>query len=91
MTVKFKKTPACELLPEYPAAHFTHRRGKWLFVSTGAPEDANEYHLEIDDFFKSPASTVDWLAHLSGKDWFDAKDFCAMMTRFRRATDSYNA
>ena len=35
--------------------------------------------------------TVDWLAHLSEGDWFDAADFCAMMHRFRKATDSYGA
>ena len=81
----------CELLKTEPAEHFTHRRGKWLFVSTKAPEDFNEYHFEITSFFASPAASVDWLAHLSGKAWFDAADFCAMMRRFRKATDSYGA
>jgi hypothetical protein len=86
---KFKKTPMCEVLGNTPAEHFTHRGGKWLFVSTEAPVDFNEYHFPIADFFRSPASTIDWLAHLRGKDWFNANDFCEMMKRFRKATDSY--
>jgi len=67
---QFNKTPMCELLGDKPARHFTHRKGKWLFVSTEAPERFDEYHLEIERFFYSPASTVDWLAHLSEKPWF---------------------
>jgi hypothetical protein len=87
--LKFKKQPMCELLHDRPAEHFTFRRDKWLFVSTQADEDFNEYHFEIVEFFSSPASTVDWLAHLSEKGWFDAADFCAMIHRFREATDSF--
>jgi hypothetical protein len=79
--LRFKRIPACELMPGEIAEHFTFRRGKWLFVSTEAPEDLGEYHFEIADFFKSPAATVDWLAHLSEKEWFEAKDFLAMMHR----------
>jgi hypothetical protein len=86
---KFKKIPMCEILHDKPARHFTHRRGEWLFVSTEAPEDLNEYHFEIERFFRSPQATIDWLAHLHEKEWFDANDFCAMMRRFREATGSY--
>jgi hypothetical protein len=89
--LKFRKTPMCELLGDKPARHFTHRRGKWMFVSTEAPEDFDEYHFKIARFFASPAATVDWLAHLSEKSWFDAQDFACMMRRFRSATDSYFA
>jgi len=89
--LKFKKTPMCELLGNVPAEHFTYRRGKWLFVSTEADEDWNEYHFPIAGFFATPASTTDWLAHLSEKGWFDPKDFCKMLHRFRKATDSYFA
>jgi hypothetical protein len=89
MKTKFKKQPMCELLGNVPAEHFTFRRGKWFFVSTEAPEDWNEYHFEIDRFFCSPASIVDWLAHLSEKSWFDAADFCTMIHRFRKATGSF--
>jgi hypothetical protein len=65
--------------------------GNSIFVSREAPEGMTDYGLEIWDFFKSPASTVDWLAHLSEKAWFDADDFFAMIYRFRKATDSYGA
>jgi hypothetical protein len=64
--------------------------GNWVFVSLDAPENVgSDYTFEIDDFFKSPSSTVDWLAHLHEKAWFDANDFCAMLSRFREATGSY--
>ena len=89
--MKFKVTPRCEILPTLEAEHFTHKNGKWLFVSTQAPEDWDEYHFKIADFFKTPAATVDWLAHLSEKAWFNPADFLAMMHRFRKATDSYGA
>ena len=88
---RFPKTPMCELLRDKAATHFTHRRGKWMFVSTEAPEDDAEYHFEIARFFASPAATVAWLAHLSEKGWFDAEDFVRMMRRFRAATNSYFA
>jgi hypothetical protein len=86
---RFNKTPRCELLPAKPAQYFTCQDGKWLFVSLEAPEKLTDYHFEIADFFKSPASTIDWLAHLSEKEWFDPHDFLAMIHRFRKATDSY--
>jgi len=88
---QFHEIPMCEILHDKPAAHFTFRRGKWLFVSTEAPEDFNEYHFEIVNFFKTPAATVDWLAHLHEKSWFDPDDFCQMMHRFREATNSFGA
>jgi hypothetical protein len=49
----------------------------------------SDYQFEIADFFKSPSATVDWMSHLHEKAWFDAKDFMAMMHRFREATGSY--
>jgi hypothetical protein len=63
--------------------------GNWVFVSMEAPESLSDYTFEIDDFFKSPSSTVDWLAHLHEKAWFDANDFCAMLHRFRASADCY--
>jgi hypothetical protein len=59
---------------------------RWAFLT-----QSDEYHLEIDAFFKSPASTVDWLAHLQEKPGFDARAFCEMMHRFRAATNGYDA
>jgi hypothetical protein len=85
----FKKKPMCEVLRDKPAEHFTCREGRWMFVSTEVEEKPDEYHFRIDDFFKSPRATVDWLAHLHEKGWFDANDFFAMMHRFREETHSY--
>jgi hypothetical protein len=89
--LNWRKTPMCEILGNLPSEHFTYRRGKWLFVSTEADEDWNEYHFPIAGFFATPASTTEWLAHLSEKRWFDPKDFFEMIHRFRKATDSYFA
>lgn len=43
----------------------------------------------FEDFFRSPAATVDWLAHMHEKAWMDWVDFMDMMYRFRHATNSY--
>ena len=87
--LQFKQIPMCEILHDIPARHFTCRDEKWLFVSTEAPEKGDEYHFPIADFFKSPSATVDWIAHLSEKHWFNPEDFCTMMHRFRKETDSF--
>jgi hypothetical protein len=89
-SLNFKKQPACELLPDHFANYFSFQRGKWFFVCSQALEDRNEYDVPINEFFASPANTVDWLAHLAEKQWFNAEDFCAMIHRFRKATDSYH-
>jgi hypothetical protein len=65
--------------------------GNWIFVSEASPEQMTDYCFEIADFFKSPAATVDWLAHLAEKAWFDADDFLSMIHRFREATGSFGA
>ena len=43
------------------------------------------YAFCISRFFESKYETVDWLAHLNEKQWFDPKDFLNMMERFRNA------
>jgi hypothetical protein len=90
-SLKFKKAPMCELLHDQEAEFFTCQDGKWIFVSLEAPEKISDYHFEIEQFLKSPSATIDWLAHLSEKPWFDANDFMEMVHRFREATDSYGA
>ena len=45
----------------------------------------------FEKFFLEPAQMIDWLAHLHEKDWMDWRDFMGMTTRFRAATESYNA
>ena len=52
-------------------------------------DDAGHYEIKIDQFFDSPASTVDWIAHLNEKTWINWKVFADMIDRFREATQSY--
>ncbi len=60
---------------------------RWQFT---CDECANSgYQVETWRFFHSPASTVDWIAHLHEKSWMDWDDFALMMWRFREATQSY--
>lgn len=80
----FRKTPMCEVLTNVPAEYFSHYQGKWRFVSLDISENWNDYWFTIAQFFKSPRATTDWIAHLSEKGWFDAKDFARMLHRFRR-------
>lgn len=90
LPLKFRKTPLCELSGDSPADCFSFRKGRWVFLADRkVPQLGNEYRFSIEGFFRAPASTVDWLAHLSEKSWFNATEFCDMMERFRRATDSY--
>jgi hypothetical protein len=105
MKVQFKRQPMSELTSSKPAAFFVYRGDyspktantpnddiglsrAWIFVSADEV-DQGGYEIEIDRFFDSPASTVDWLAHMREKDWFDANEFCDMLHRFRAVTDSY--
>jgi len=51
--------------------------------------DIEFYYIYIDQFFRSPASIIDWLAHMHEKNWFNEDDFFDMMDRFRNATNSF--
>jgi hypothetical protein len=88
MKTKFKHQPICELTGG-PAEFFVYQNRRWMFLATSAPEFASDYSVEIDRFFDSPSSTVDWLAHLHEKAWFQADDFFDMLDRFRTSTDSF--
>lgn len=92
MKTKFKTNPICEDCGNEPASAFTHagRGSKWKFTGDCTSKH-DAYYIEFDRFFKSPATTVDWLAHMGQKGWMDWKDFMAMMTRFRKATNSFAA
>ena len=50
----------------------------------------DNYIILFTRFFKSPAATVDWLAHLAEKGWIEdnAYAFFEMMENFRTATGS---
>lgn len=85
---KFRKAPLCEKCGKAEAISFSLIKGKWMFTCM-CTADNESYYIELDRFFRSPASTVDWLAHMSEKPWMDCHDFMEMMHRFRGATNSF--
>ena len=94
---KFKVVPVCEVCNRQPAVSFSFFRpceevvdGGWRFACSCTTEFESVY-VPFGDFFKNPSATVDWLAHLGEKTWFEGDDWFAMMGRFRKATDSYNS
>lgn len=68
----------------------SHRRVRdcWKIVCADCAEKW-DYPIEIYRFFRSKSETVDWLAHLSEKAWFDANAFCRMMHRYRAAIGAF--
>lgn len=96
MRDRFDREPMCEICGEKPAAVFAYLRTgiqkeewRWKFCCLTCEEEKDEYTVLIDKFLHSPASTVDWLAHLSEKEWINWNDFMQMTHRFRAATGSY--
>lgn len=93
----FKKTPICEVCGKQEATSFSFieedpetGEGHWKFCCE-CTSDHENYYIQFDRFFSNPAAAVDWMSHMSEKSWMDWNDFMNMMTRFREATDSYNA
>ena len=91
MTIKFPKVPICEKCGDNPANTFCYFPDdkSWKFCCDCADE-YTVYHIVLDRLFSSPASTVDWFAHINDKSWMDWKCFMEMIDRFRDATNSYN-
>ena len=48
--------------------------------------DDSNYFVPIEDFFESPEDTIDWLAHMYGKNWFRPTDFFEVMKKLRDKT-----
>jgi len=90
MKPKFRKAPLCELCQDGEAYSFSYVNGKWVFACACSSE-TEQYYIQFDRFFKSPGTTVDWMAHMREKVWFDPNDFFDMMDRFRAATNSFNS
>jgi len=85
----FNKEPICEICNHNQATFFSqHGEGGWKFTCETC-ENGERYFIVIRGFFKQPAATVDWLAHLNEKNWMDWTDFAEMMYRFRDATNSF--
>lgn len=96
MNTKFRATPQCEACGKEEATSFScmsltnDKMTDWRFCGACTSE-TEYYYIEIDKFFGSPSSTVDWLAHMHKKVGMDWQSFMDMMHRFRHATNSYNA
>lgn len=62
----------------------------WRYAGDCMDDNARiVYDVSFCAFFSDPAETVDWLAHLSEKSWFDWTDFSEMMIRLRTAPRFY--
>lgn len=93
----FKIKPMCEKCAENEATSFSLiitdaalSQGDWRFVCECTVENEG-YFIPISSFFANPPAAVDWMAHMQEKSWMDWKNFMEMITRFRKATDSYGA
>lgn len=80
-----KPTVLCENCGLNPAISFSwfKKENKWKFCCQ-CTADTEDYYIPFKDC-SSWHEWVDWLAHMSEKGWFDAKDFCEMIHRFRDA------
>ena len=89
MSLDFKKTPMCEVCGERQAISFSQLADrKWKFTCMCTADD-ELYYVDLERFFASTSTVVNWLAHLHGKAGMDWVDFMGMMDRFREATGSY--
>ena len=86
--MKWKIKPLCEVCRLEPATSFSFVDKRWVFVGN-CTSDSERYYIEFKRLFRSPAATVDWLAHMHEKNWMDWDSFMDMLTRFRQATESF--
>ncbi len=62
--------------------------GEWQFVCVDCPGEA--YDFAVERFFRTPASTVDWMAHLHEKQWFRPRKFFDFIDRLRADGNFYS-
>jgi hypothetical protein len=90
----FDKIPMCEVCGKERATSFSSisqdasRITDWKFCGK-CTSNTEDYYILIEEFFDSPGSTVDWLAHMHEKTGMDWGSFMDMMHRFRGATGSF--
>ncbi len=53
----------------------------WYFACVNCPDAG--YDIKVSKFFQSPTETINWLAHIAEKSWFDGNEFCDFMWRLR--------
>ncbi|MBX9661561.1 MAG: hypothetical protein K2X00_23625 [Nitrospiraceae bacterium] len=93
----FKQVPLCEVCCASEATSFSRvmdpengNAVSWKFVCL-CTADTEQRYVSIGRFFANPSATTDWLAHLDEIAEMDWHSFMSMMTRFRKATDSFGA
>jgi hypothetical protein len=89
--IQFPKEPVCEYCGQNTAFAFCYLGSEigWKFCCD-CTNARDQYYMRFDSFFNSPASTVDWLAHVHHKSWMDWGNFMDMIVRFRAATGSFS-
>jgi hypothetical protein len=89
--IQWRRVPQCEVCGNEPATSFSWFKddGTWKFCGD-CTRETETYYIQFNSIFKSPSSTVDWLAHMHEKNWMNWQVFGDMMHRFRAATDSFH-
>ena len=63
--------------------------GDWRFICKKAADNQCDYDFPIKDLTKCTHSFIDWIGHLNGKGWFDAKKFIDFFVRLRKENNIY--
>jgi hypothetical protein len=79
----FKNEPKCEACGGNATvlSHSYRTRDGWRIICNECACDS--YDISLEAFTGSASETIDWLAHVSGKTWFDPADFFAAIRRLR--------
>lgn len=86
--------PKCEICEVEPAGYFQttceggpdrDRPNLWKFVCSHCRGGGPDYHVEIQNFFRSKAEQKDWQLHLSSKNWINMIEFRVMIERWIKA------
>ena len=69
------KCESCGRQTDFMAGFFScdSHKQRWSFECSTCPSIG--YVVAVNRFFSSPGGTVDWIAHLSEKRWFNAGEF----------------
>lgn len=79
-----KGVATCFVFPQSDAAYLN-----CFFWCDDCQNETNPYWVGFEDYFNTAESITDWMAHLSGKRWFDSINFFEMMKRLRKETKSF--
>lgn len=98
---KFNNKPMCEICGKNEAISFSlesewqsnskdyKNTGKWQFTCE-CNEKKEQRDINIDEFFKTPSETVDFLAHYHQKEIMNWDNFMDMIVRFRKEINGWS-